>query len=25
VIDGQRFDIGIPEYYLKTLQAFSQP
>ncbi len=25
VIDGQRFDIGIPDYYLKTLQAFSQP
>jgi UTP-glucose-1-phosphate uridylyltransferase/mevalonate kinase len=25
VIDGQRFDIGIPEYYLKTLQAFAQP
>lgn len=24
VIDGQRFDIGIPDYYLKTLQAFSQ-
>lgn len=25
VIDGQRFDIGIPEYYLKTLQAFAEP
>ena len=25
VIDGRRFDIGIPEYYLKTLQAFAEP
>lgn len=25
VIDGRRFDIGIPEHYLETLQAFSQP
>jgi UTP-glucose-1-phosphate uridylyltransferase/mevalonate kinase len=25
VIDGRRFDIGIPEYYLKTLQEFARP
>ena len=25
VIDGRRFDIGIPEYYLKTLQDFARP
>jgi UTP-glucose-1-phosphate uridylyltransferase/mevalonate kinase len=25
VIDGRRFDIGIPDYYLETLQAFRQP
>lgn len=25
VVDGRRFDIGIPEHYLETLQAFSQP
>lgn len=25
VIGGRRFDIGIPEYYLDTLQAFRQP
>jgi len=25
VIDGRRFDLGIPEHYLETLQAFSQP
>ncbi len=24
MIDGQRFDIGLPEYYLRTLQEFSQ-
>ncbi len=24
VMDGQRFDIGLPEYYLETLRAFSQ-
>jgi UTP--glucose-1-phosphate uridylyltransferase len=24
VIDGRRFDIGIPEYYLTTLQEYSQ-
>ncbi len=23
MIDGQRFDIGLPEYYLRTLEAFS--
>jgi UTP--glucose-1-phosphate uridylyltransferase len=22
VMDGQRYDIGLPEYYLETLQAF---
>jgi UTP--glucose-1-phosphate uridylyltransferase len=22
VVDGQRFDIGLPEYYLETLKAF---
>jgi UTP--glucose-1-phosphate uridylyltransferase len=25
VIDGRRFDIGIPEYYLNTLQEFARP
>ncbi len=25
VIDGRRFDIGIPEHYLQTLQSFAQP
>lgn len=25
MIDGRRFDIGIPEHYLETLQTFSQP
>ncbi|MBE0695545.1 MAG: UTP--glucose-1-phosphate uridylyltransferase [Anaerolineaceae bacterium] len=25
VVDGRRFDIGIPEHYLETLQAFHQP
>lgn len=25
MIDGQRFDIGLPEYYLETLHAFRQP
>jgi len=25
VIDGRRFDIGIPEHYLETLEAFRQP
>jgi UTP-glucose-1-phosphate uridylyltransferase/mevalonate kinase len=24
VVDGQRFDIGLPEYYLETLRAFSE-
>ena len=24
IIDGQRYDIGLPEYYLETLQTFSQ-
>ncbi len=24
VIDGNRFDIGLPEYYLKTLETFSK-
>ena len=24
MIDGKRFDIGLPEYYLDTLQAFRQ-
>jgi len=24
IIDGQRYDIGLPEYYLETLRAFSQ-
>ncbi len=24
VIDGQRFDIGLPDYYLKTLQSYRQ-
>jgi len=24
IVDGQRFDIGLPEYYLATLRAFSQ-
>ena len=25
IVDGQRFDIGLPEYYLDTLRAFSSP
>jgi UTP-glucose-1-phosphate uridylyltransferase/mevalonate kinase len=25
VIEGRRFDIGLPDYYLKTLQDFRQP
>ncbi len=25
VVDGRRFDIGIPEHYLATLQTFHQP
>jgi UTP-glucose-1-phosphate uridylyltransferase/mevalonate kinase len=25
VVDGRRFDIGIPEHYLETLQAFRMP
>ena len=25
VIDGRRFDIGIPEHYLETLQEFARP
>ena len=24
VVDGKRFDIGLPEYYLDTIQRFSQ-
>jgi UTP-glucose-1-phosphate uridylyltransferase/mevalonate kinase len=24
IVDGQRFDIGLPEYYLATLKAFSE-
>jgi UTP-glucose-1-phosphate uridylyltransferase/mevalonate kinase len=24
IVDGQRFDIGLPQYYLETLQLFSQ-
>jgi UTP-glucose-1-phosphate uridylyltransferase/mevalonate kinase len=24
IVDGQRFDIGLPEYYLETLKVFSQ-
>jgi UTP-glucose-1-phosphate uridylyltransferase/mevalonate kinase len=24
IVDGQRFDIGLPEYYLATLKAFSK-
>ena len=23
IVDGQRYDIGLPEYYLDTLRAFS--
>lgn len=25
IVDGRRFDIGIPEHYLETLQVFRQP
>jgi UTP-glucose-1-phosphate uridylyltransferase/mevalonate kinase len=25
IVEGQRFDIGLPEYYLDTLRAFSSP
>ncbi len=25
IVDGQRYDIGLPEYYLETLQLFSRP
>ncbi len=25
MIDGRRFDIGIPEYYLQTLKVFAEP
>jgi UTP-glucose-1-phosphate uridylyltransferase/mevalonate kinase len=25
IIEGRRFDIGIPDYYLETLQAFREP
>ena len=25
IMDGRRFDIGLPQYYLETLQMFSQP
>jgi len=24
-IEGQRFDIGLPDYYLDTLQAYRKP
>jgi UTP-glucose-1-phosphate uridylyltransferase/mevalonate kinase len=24
IVDGQRYDIGLPEYYLETLKAFSE-
>ena len=24
IVDGQRYDIGLPEYYLETLRAFSE-
>jgi UTP--glucose-1-phosphate uridylyltransferase len=24
IIDGKRYDIGLPEHYLETLQTFSQ-
>jgi UTP--glucose-1-phosphate uridylyltransferase len=24
IIEGQRYDIGLPEYYLETLQTFSR-
>ncbi len=24
IIDGQRYDIGLPKYYLETLQSFSR-
>jgi hypothetical protein len=23
IVEGQRYDIGLPEYYLETLQTFS--
>jgi UTP--glucose-1-phosphate uridylyltransferase len=25
MIDGRRFDIGLPQYYLETLQEFCRP
>ena len=25
VMDGRRYDIGLPQYYLETLATFSQP
>ena len=25
VIEGRRYDIGLPQYYLETLQAFGRP
>jgi len=25
MIEGKRYDIGLPQYYLETLQTFSQP
>ena len=25
MIQGKRYDIGLPQYYLETLQTFSQP
>ena len=24
IVEGQRYDIGLPEYYLETLQAFRE-
>jgi UTP-glucose-1-phosphate uridylyltransferase len=24
IVDGQHYDIGLPEYYLETLRTFSQ-
>jgi UTP--glucose-1-phosphate uridylyltransferase len=25
MVEGKRFDIGLPEYYLETLRTFNQP
>jgi UTP-glucose-1-phosphate uridylyltransferase len=24
IVEGQRYDIGLPEYYLETLRTFSE-